>query len=228
MRSSLVAVLALSVMMAGLVPAGAEPITPTKKTVLWNGKDFTGWKILSGPKKVRTLEEVSVDDAGCPWSVKDGEIQCKGVPPGYIRTEAAYTNYRLHVEWRWPEGGGNSGVLVHMSGADMRWPKSIECQLMANNAGDFFVIEGTEFKEHIEWVGDGKSRRTPKRGENSEKPLGEWNKYDIVCRDNTIAVYVNGVLKNKATETSVTSGRICLQSEGKPIRFRNVYIEPLD
>jgi len=39
---------------------------------------------------------------------------------------------------------------------------------------------------------------------------------------------VNGVLQNEGTDASVTSGWICLQSEGSPIEFRNIYLQPLD
>jgi hypothetical protein len=46
----------------------------------------------------------------------------------------------------------------------------------------------------------------------------------VVCKSNTIDVYVNGVLQNKATGVNVSSGHICLQSEGKDIQFRNVYL----
>lgn len=59
---------------------------------------------------------------------------------------------------------------------------------------------------------------------SSEKPTGEWNSMVVTCKANTIEVMVNGVLQNKATGISETKGHICLQSEGKNIEFRNVYI----
>jgi hypothetical protein len=64
--------------------------------------------------------------------------------------------------------------------------------------------------------------------DSSEKPLGEWNVYEIICKDDWIVVLVNGLLQNVATKTSVSWGKICLQSEGGPIEFRNIYIEPVD
>ena len=189
-------------------------ITPQEKMPLWNGKDFTGWKLFIPDESV---------DVNTVWSVKDGVIHCTGVPPGYMRTEHDYKDYKLTLEWRWVEDPGNSGVLLHMSGPDMVWPKSIEAQLMAENAGDIWLIGGTEIKEHI----DKSERRIVKYEESSEKEPGQWNKYDIFCKGNTIELYVNGVLQNIGTEASVTNGKICLQSEGKPIQFRNLYLEPL-
>jgi hypothetical protein len=67
----------------------------------------------------------------------------------------------------------------------------------------------------------------PKLAPSSEKPAGEWNTMEVVCSGSTIEVSVNGVLQNKATNASVTSGSICLQSEGKDIEFRNVFITQL-
>ena len=211
---------ALLVAVSSLVLLGCEkgkqaPQKTTQKIQLWNGKDFTGWKKFVPDEKV---------DADTVWLVTNGVIRCNGKPAGYLRTEADYSNYKLHVEWRWPGKGGNSGVLLHMSEPDKVWPKSIECQLHAGDAGDFWVIGGTDFKEHA----DKSNRRVLKKSESSEKPLGEWNTYEIICRDNTIRVFVNGTLQNEASETTVSSGKICLQSEGTSIEFRNIYLEPIN
>ena len=62
--------------------------------------------------------------------------------------------------------------------------------------------------------------------DSSEKPPGQWNVAEIYCYAGTIRIFINGVLQNKASETSVSSGKICLQSEGREIEFRNLYIEP--
>jgi len=196
-----------------------EPDIATSKTMLWNGKDFTGWKLF--------VPDPS-HDVTKTWSVKDGVLRCEGRPAGYMRTEKDYANYLIHVEWCWPEKGGNNGVLVHMSGPDMVWPKSLECQLFADNAGDFWEIGGIEFREHAKKDARVKGRRVIKLKDSSEKPLGQWNTYDVICKDDWVVVLVNGVLQNVATKCSVTSGKICLQSEGTPIQYRNIYIEPLE
>ena len=186
--------------------------TPPEQTPLFNGQDLSGWAFVLRDKGV---------DPMTVWSVSEGVIHCTGEPYGYMRTEADYADYQLHVEWRWPGEASNSGVLLHMSEPDKVWPRSIECQLMSGNAGDFVAFEGTGFKELVE------GRVLKKQAESSEKPPGQWNTYEIVCRGNTIRVFVNGVLQNEATETTVSSGKICLQSEGRPIEFRNIYVEPL-
>lgn len=203
-----------------------QPIVPKEKMVLWNGKDLTGWKPFTGNPE---------GDVTGTWSVSDNVIRCSGQPAGYMRTEADYAGYLLHVEWRWPGQGGNSGVLIHMNGSDKVWPKSLECQLHSGNAGDFWLIgdgprylENIETNEHAKGGDRVKGRRVIKLKDSNEKPLGQWNSYEIMVKDDWVVVFVNGALQNVATKCTLTSGKICLQSEGTPIEFRNVYIEPLD
>jgi hypothetical protein len=192
----------------------AGAVVPKEKIDLFNGADFTGWKLFVPDQSY---------DVSKTWSVNDEILRCEGQPAGYMRTETAYADYHLHVEWRWPAEPGNNGVLIHNSGADTVWPKSLECQLHSGNAGDFWVIGGVETAEHAKG-----GRRTRKLHDSSEKPPGEWNAYDIICKDDWVVVLVNGVLQNVATKCSEKSGRICLQSEGAVIEYRNVTLEPVE
>jgi len=73
-----------------------------------------------------------------------------------------------------------------------------------------------------------RGRNVKKLKDSSEKPLGQWNNYDIICKDDWVVALVNGVLQNVATQCSVTSGKICLQSEGTPIECRNIWVELLE
>ena len=194
--------------------AGEKPIEPTAKITLFNGKDFAGWVKFCPNKKA---------DVDKMWTVRDGVIHCIGKPHGYIRTEESYTNYKLHFEWRWPAKPTNSGCLLHKTGPEKVWPRMIEAQLMHKNAGDFWIIGGTTLKVR----GAVKKGHAPKNGPSNEKPAGEWNAYDIVCDGAAIKLYVNGKLMNEGIEASDTAGNICLQSEGSPIEFRNITLEPL-
>jgi hypothetical protein len=196
-----------------------KPIVPKEKVALWNGKDFAGWKLFV-PDPAHDVTKT--------WSIKDGVILCAGQPAGYMRTEVEYADYLFHVEWRWPERGGNSGVLNHTVGEDKVWPKSLECQLASGNAGDFWVIGGFEHKEHAKKGKRVRGRNVRKLKKSSEKPLGQWNSYDIICKDDWVVVLVNGVLQNVATKCLWKTGKICLQSEGTPVEFRNIYIEPVE
>jgi len=186
-------------------------ITPLKKVSLWNGIDFNDWEFFLSD---------SVTLASDVWKVKDGVIHCIGIPNGYMKSKESYSNYKLTLEWRWAEEPSNSGVLLHLSGEDKIWPRCIEAQLMHENAGDFWLMDGTSFS-------DLEGNHSIKKEVSSENPVGEWNKYEIFCSDSSISIYINGIMQNEGKNPSVTFGRIGFQSEGTPIEFRNIFIEPL-
>lgn len=206
--------LLLFLVLAPLATIHAEEASTPERIDLFNGKNFDGWKLF--------LPDANADPAAT-WSVRDGVIHCTGSPVGYLRTTVPYENYTLCFQWRFPENGGNSGVLLHASEPDQVWPKSIEGQLESGHAADIWVIGGTDFKEHT----NKEDRRVPKREASNEKPLGEWNQYKAVCDGGTIELYINGLLQNRATECTVTKGFIGFQSEGTPIEFRDIHIVPI-
>jgi hypothetical protein len=190
-----------------------------KSKALFNGKDLSGWTYhLDKP-------EVKMEDV---WSAADGVLHCKGQPVGYLLTKKNdFENYVLELEWRWPEKGGNNGVLLHVTepGALGVWPKSLEVQLGSSDAGDFWVIGTTMELEKPE--GRIKDRRHINLSDGDEKSLGKWNTMEITCRGDEVLVKVNGKLVNHAKKVSQTKGAIALQSEGTPIEFRNIKLTPL-
>ncbi len=189
--------------------------TKSEQVSLFNGKDLNNW--------VFTLKDKTVNPASV-FLVKDGVIHITGQPFGYMRTKEAYSDYKLHVEWRWPNNEAtNSGVFIHGQQPDTIWLRCVECQLKAGNAGDFVCMNGANMDEHT----DKSTIVVKKLAGSSEKPVGEWNTMEVVCKGNTIEVSVNGVVQNKGTNVNLNSGSICLQSEGKDIQFRNVFLNKL-
>ena len=87
---------------------------------LFNGKDLNNW--------VFHLKDPAVDPATV-FTVQNGVIHITGNPFGYMRTKETYSDYKLHVEWRWPSEATNSGVFIHAQQPDTIWLKCIECQL---------------------------------------------------------------------------------------------------
>jgi hypothetical protein len=190
-----------------------DAISPANKIELFAGKDFSGWTFVSKGTNA---------PANSIWSVTNGVIHCLGKPSGYARTLKTYREYKLHAEWRFPEGAGNSGIFLHVNPPDKVWPLCFEVQLQSTNAGDVRLNGGS----HIEGL-DATAKFVPRSQPSSEKPLGEWNSGDVICHDNTISVRVNGVVQNEIHGASVSSGSIALQAEGKVVEFRNIYLEPL-
>jgi hypothetical protein len=180
---------------------------------LFNGKDLNNW--------VFHLKDPSVDPVTV-FTIKDGVIHIKGDPFGYMRTKETYSDYNLHVEWRYPSELTNSGVFIHAQQPDTIWLKCFECQLKSGNAGDFVLMNGADMNRT-----DKSGKVVRKLTESNEKPVGEWNSLDVRCLGNTIEVSVNGTPQNKGTGLNVSKGSICLQSEGKDVEFRNVVLTKL-
>src|SRR6266496_1174995 len=192
-------------------PARGDDAKPIQ---LFNGKDLTGWTAVSSDPKTKT-EEV--------WTVVDGNLHCKGHPAGYLRTDQDFTNFKLTFEWRTLKKG-NSGCLIRVQSPDKVWPKSIECQLNTNEAGDIWIID--EFPIKVD-ESRHKGRNVKKLHDSSEKPLGEWNQYEITADHGNLELNVNGVVQNTATDMEEVPGKILFQSEGAEIEFRNVELTPL-
>jgi len=98
--------------------------------------------IVTTPKA--TLETV--------WRPRaDGVIAVAGKPSGFIATRDAYTDYRLHVEWRWPGKPGNGGVLLHVASGpkDGVWPLSLQVQTKHGAVGDLLPMAGARFTEPL-------------------------------------------------------------------------------
>jgi hypothetical protein len=188
--------------------------SPDEITQLFNGKDLNNW--------VFKLKDPSVEPTSV-FSIREGVIHITGNPFGYMRTRESFHDYKLHVEWRWPIEASNSGVFVHAQPPDSIWLRCVECQLKAGSAGDFVCMNGSDMNERT----DKSKVFVPKLAGSSEKPIGEWNIMEIICSGNTIEVKVNGILQNKGTNVNISSGSICLQSEGKDIEFRNVFLTTL-
>jgi hypothetical protein len=206
---------------AGLTTAGDKNGDWIK---LFNGKDLTGWKIFLDPKK-KDADPKEI------FKVEDGIIVCDGRVNGYIVTDKDYSDYVLKVQWRWGKKmytkGRNSGVFVHVVGADKIWPKAIEAQLMSGRAGDFWLVDN--FKLDVD-----KRRQDPKVArhyfrmkDGVEKEIGDWNQYEITCKGDSIKLVINGHLVNEGEGAELTKGKILLQSEGAEVHFRDVVLKSL-
>lgn len=199
---------------------------------LFNGKDLIGWHI-DVPEMDRDPKLTT------PFIVRNHQLVSLGEPQGHLITDAIYSNFRLKVEYRFPGKPGNCGVLVFASTPrslyDM-FPKSIEIQMMHENAGDFWcIVEDITTDNMVErrgpkenWgVTEGKLRRIKNLTDESENSLGEWNYMTIECLNNQIKVWLNGDLVNYGYNATANSGQIALQAEGAEVEFRKVVLTPI-
>lgn len=206
-----------------------------KSKSLFNGKDLTGWHV-----DVPKLDNDPDAKAKSPFIVRDGMLVSLGSPGGHLITDDAYQNYRLEVEYRFAGKPGNCGVLVHASAPRALYgmfPKSIEVQMMHQNAGDFWcIVEDITVPDMLERRGpkekwgivEGKARRILNLTDGSENPVGEWNTMVIECVDDEVKVWVNGDLVNHGTDCTASKGQIALQAEGSEVEFRKLTLTPID
>ena len=205
---------------------------PNQTEQLFNGKNLDGWHI-----DVPTLD--TVPDAIIPFIIRDNMLVSLGEPRGHLITDAQHKDFRLTVEYRFTGEPGNCGVLVHAStprALYKMFPKSIEVQMMHEDAGDFWVIVEDITSDDMverrgpedEWgITEGTKRRIKNLTDNSEKPLGEWNTMIVECLDDKIKVWVNGDLTNYGYNATVNSGQIAVQAEGSEVEFRKIEIKPI-
>ena len=199
---------------------------------LFNGRDLSGWHI--------DVPEMDTNaPAIYPFIIRNGLLVSLGEPNGHLITDSVYQNFRLQVEYRFAGKPGNCGVLVFAStprSLYKMFPKSIEVQMMHENAGDFWcIVEDIAVPDmekrrgpKAEWgITEGKKGRILNLTDGSEKPLGEWNTMIVECLKNSIRVWVNGDLVNDGFNCTAEKGQIALQAEGAEVEFRKVELTPI-
>lgn len=200
-----------------------------------------GWRSLGKADFTR------VNDDDDTWQFSDEGIYCTGKPVGVIRTSKQYKNFELVVEWMHMQPGGNSGVFVWATPESLeglpknRLPKGIEVQVLDNafreqyekssgKKGDWFTTHGDVFAVGVKLnpfepkSPDG-SRSFPRK--NLSKSSGQWNHYYVRAINGEVRLWVNGEEVSGGNGANPSSGYLCLESEGKPVKFRNLKIREL-
>ena len=154
------------------------------------------------------------------------EVRLTGSPLGYFATKHEYGDYVLSFEWRYdrPEGlrsdaefRGNSGLLVHVTKPHKIWPNCLQVQLAQADPGSIFAMGEARLRESVDTAAQQRATR----------PVGQWNRTEVTCRAGTISCVLNGIEVARGEGATPDRGSIGWQSEGKPIRFREIKIRPL-
>lgn len=215
---------------------------------LFNGRDLSGWKIPDG-------------DNG-HWKVLDGVIDYDAASEAggdkSLWTEREFGDFVLQVDWRiketpyvnpdvpyiLPDGthardthgktmrmalpDSDSGILVRGSA---RFQLNIWCWPIGS--GEMYGIR-TDPKSSPEL----RAAVTPRT--QADKPVGEWNRFEITVRGKTVTVVLNGktVIAGAQIPDLPARGRLGLQHHGSKrdgrwnsppslMQFRNVFIREL-
>jgi hypothetical protein len=195
---------------------------------LFNSKDKTGW--------YNYLDTLGKDnDIHNNFAVENGAVHVMGKYFGYMSTKKSYANYYLKVVFKWgtkqyaprQTGKRDAGILYHFAQMekDTVWPKSIECQIQEEDCGDIWCVQHSNVDSPNKWE-TAWDQKHISRTANFEHPRGEWNTVEIICNGNEVEHYVNGHLVNWG-KSSLSEGRILLQSEGAEIYYKSVELIPL-
>ena len=120
-----------------------------------------------------------------------------------------------------PETGakarGNSGCLIHIGEKNALgiWPQSIEVQEQHIQAGLILPIPRSV---KCEKTYDQKAR------DAAINPVGQWSTMTIDVRGGDMLIRINGIQVSTVRNSELTSGHIGLQSEGAPIRWKNIQL----
>lgn len=171
-------------------PAGE----PAASKPLFNGADLSGWAPMGGGK----------------FYVTNGVIRAEG-GKGWLRTEQAYTNFILEVEWRGLEANYNSGIFLRAPLAGDPWATNV-WQLNTKQSAIGELLEGS-------------TKIVP--GTTPKLPAGEWVKFRVQARGSELVLDVNGQRTWTFSSLTPTAGFIGLQAEGKAFEFRNLTVQIL-
>lgn len=92
--------------------------------------------------------------------------------------------------------------------------------------------ESREFEGgRINWFGrdvDWQDRLGFRGRQDVESPYGAWTRLEVIADGDRVTNVVNGKVVNEGSRSSLTEGRILVQSEGAEIYFRRIDLEPLE
>jgi len=169
-----------------------------KPVRLFNGKDLAGWHAQGDNR----------------WQAVNGILQ-NSAPGGNLISDASFSDFRLHIEFRYPKGG-NSGVYLRG-----RYEVQIEDSSNAEPASDLLgAIYG--FLAPSELLARGP---------------GEWQSFDVTLVGRMVSVAVNGrsvichreipgITGGALDSREGEPGPIFLQGDHGPIEYRNIVLTP--
>jgi hypothetical protein len=249
-RTALLAGAAALIVGIAVPPASAADNQPPPGFVaLFNGRDFSGWRVPEG-------------DNG-HWKVVDGVIdydaQSESRGDKNLWTEREFRDFVLRVDWRIKEAPFvNPNVFYILpDGTHARdiEGKPLRMALPDSDSGIFIRGSGKHQVNIWCWpIGSGemygvrmdqkmpaqvRAAVTPRT--QADKPLGQWNRFEITVRGNKVDVSLNDVQVIFGAEIPdlPASGRLALQHHGSMrdgkwtsspslMQFKNIFIKELN
>ena len=237
----------LSLLVSFTITAQTEQKVPRGFISLFDGKNFTNWKVPEG-------------DNG-HWKIVNGVIDYDAESEAQDKnlwSEKEYRDFILYVDWRIREvPWKNPNVpFILPSGLHKLDANGKEITMIVPDSDSGILLRGEGKCQANIWnwpVGSGEVygyrmdnkmppevRRgvTPKV--NADKNIGEWNTFKITMKGNKMTVELNDivVIENASLPGLPEKGRIGLQHHGSKrngewvsppslVQFRNIYIKEI-
>lgn len=227
---------------------GADNVPPAGFTALFNGKDLTGWKVPEGDNGHWKVVDGAID--------YDAESEARGDKTLWCERE--FGDFVLHVDWRIKETPYVNPNVPYIlpDGTHARDIRGKEMRLSLPDSDSGIFLRGNGKYQVNIWcwpIGSGemygirtdaqmpadvRAAVTPRT--QADKPVGEWNHFEITVRGNTVMVVLNGktVLPGAQIPNLPAMGRLALQHHGGKkdgqwnsppslLQFKNIYIKEL-
>ncbi|AQT67102.1 hypothetical protein STSP2_00242 [Anaerohalosphaera lusitana] len=199
---------------------------PGDAIILFDGENLSKWSSVKGGGPAK-------------WTVKDGYMQVKP-GAGDIITKDKFGDYQLHLEWASPENDKNGGQGKGNSGV-----------FLANNY-EIQILDCYNNPTYADGTAGAVYGQSPPAVNVCRKP-GQWQTYDIVfhapefedgkvTQPATVTVFHNGVLiqdhwvikgmtlwkKRPYYKPHAEKMPIRLQDHSDQVKYRNIWLRPLD
>jgi type 1 glutamine amidotransferase len=241
------AFLSLVGLLLGSEARAADNAAPDGFVSLFNGKDLHGWKVPAG-------------DNG-HWKVVDGVIdydaQSEAAGDKSLWSDREYGDFVLHVDWRLKEAPflNRNVPYILPDGTHARDVHGKEMRMTLPDADSGVYLRGNGKYQVNIWcwpIGSGEMygiRTDPSFSGSiraaatpitqADKPVGEWNHFEITTKGKTVKVVLNGktVLPGITIPNLPARGRLAFQHHGGKnkegawagppslVQFKNVYIK---
>jgi hypothetical protein len=216
------------------LPRKEKDNTPPKGfQALFNGKNLKGWKGLLKPPLDNPIKRAALtaeqraaaqkeadENMRAHWKVEHGEIVFDGKGRS-LCTAKDYGDFELFVDWKIPEHG-DSGIYLRGSPQVQIWDPY------------------TQPTKHGSEVGSGGLYNNQTNASKpllvADKPIGQWNRFQIIMVGPRVHVFLNDQLVTQDTvlenywdrsQPIFPTGQIELQNHGGPLWFKNLYLREI-
>jgi hypothetical protein len=225
-----------------------DNVAPPGFKSLFNGRDFTGWKVPEGD--------------GGHWKIVDGAIdydaQSEAKGDKSLWGVGEYGDFILRVDWRIKETPYINPNVPYIlpDGTHARDIKGNEMKMALPDSDSGVFLRGAGKNQVNIWcwpIGSGefygyrmdakqpahiRAGVTPRT--QADKPVGQWNRFEITMRGDRVTVVLNGkkVIDKAQLPGIAAKGAIAMQHHGGKrngkwvsppslLQFKNIFIKEL-